>query len=170
LYRSTLLRFVPCSEGRNSAPLTLTPMITVVNEWRSNWIPKITDVRINQGVLANPYSDNPNVIYGVKVASRQAAMDGFRHYLQRVLNEGKGEILKALQDIWELSRTQEVVLVCRCKPYPCHGDIIKALLDGKGDYKIPYSTLEKYSFLKESYPMISKLEQTFNTQLIWNIN
>jgi hypothetical protein len=65
--------------------------------------------------LANPYKVRD---YG---GQRGATLDDYRHWLWGRLVAGDASVVAALRSI-----TAETVLVCWCKPGPCHGDVVQA--------------------------------------------
>jgi hypothetical protein len=65
--------------------------------------------------LANPYKVSD---YG---GQRGATLDDYRHWLWGRIVAGDAAVLAALRGI-----TAETVLVCWCKPGPCHGDVVAA--------------------------------------------
>jgi hypothetical protein len=63
--------------------------------------------------LANPFK--------VRDYGRGATLPHYRRWLWEQIQAGNQDVLVALRSI-----TPESVLVCYCKPLPCHGDIVKA--------------------------------------------
>jgi hypothetical protein len=63
--------------------------------------------------LANPFK--------AKDYGRGGTLGHYRRWLWAQIQAGNQEVLTALRAI-----TPESVLVCYCKPGPCHGDIVKA--------------------------------------------
>ena len=43
--------------------------------------------------------------------------------------KARGKAYEALVALKERSRTEEITLLCYCKPLACHGDVVKAALE-----------------------------------------
>jgi hypothetical protein len=59
---------------------------------------------------------------------RELAIKNFREYLVKCLKEDTRERIY-FEKILAAARTKTVVLLCHCKPLPCHADVIKELLE-----------------------------------------
>ena len=59
-----------------------------------------------------------------------ATLDRYRQYLTAEIAAGNPAILEELARIQQARRDGEVMLICWCKPNPCHGDIIKEIVEG----------------------------------------
>jgi len=110
-------------------------MITVVNKYKHTATEN--DVYIGRGSpLGSPYSHLDSKYNNViKVDTREEAMELFRSYFDHVKRLDTSSDLAALKfnrALWELlnkAKTQDINLVCFCKPKACHGDVIKEWLD-----------------------------------------
>ena len=108
-------------------------MINVVN--KSKHKPTDNDVYIGRGsILGNPYhykeSNHPQALY--KVASSDEAIDKYKKYLIEKINDRDVGICDFLNSI--LSKgigSEDINLVCYCKPARCHGDVIKSLIESR---------------------------------------
>jgi len=68
-------------------------------------------------VLGNPYPVS-------KSRTHEQAVGEYRQWLRRQWQVG-GRVREALLALArEYKRTGELTLVCWCKPYPCHGDVL----------------------------------------------
>jgi len=73
--------------------------------------------------LGNPF------IIG-KDGTRAEVIDKYKPYLENALKEGNPVIVKAMNDISEMSMQYAGVnLLCHCKPKRCHGDVIKSIIE-----------------------------------------
>jgi len=106
-----------------------TGTIRVVN--RRTHAPTDQDIYIGRGsALGNPYSHMPGVPEaGFGCRDREEAIDKYRDWLRRKIHREDPDVLEALQEIRELNKKGVVYLVCYCSPLPCHGLIIKELLN-----------------------------------------
>jgi len=68
--------------------------------------------------LGNPYKIGPD-------GTREEVIEKYRRYVNTNLSP---RALRTLQKIREALKEEDVVLVCWCAPKPCHGDIIKDIL------------------------------------------
>lgn len=102
-------------------------MITVKNKHH----PGASGEYIGRGSpLGNPYSHMEKTAASFKVSSRTEAIVKYRVWLadkiksndQTVCNE-LNRLVHILQDKGELN------LLCFCKPQPCHGDVIKDIIE-----------------------------------------
>lgn len=99
------------------APMVLTtPVTTVVNIQRQE-----CDVYIGRGgKWGNPYATKRSRIAQYQVATKEEAIQRYEQYIRNT-----PELYNALDEL-EGKR-----LGCTCKPEPCHGDILIALLEEK---------------------------------------
>ena len=102
-------------------------MIVVVNK-RNHTTPlsrrtKSVDYYIGRpSPLGNPFR--------VGEYSREESLELYDKWLEEKINQGDRVILTALAHLAKLSQQGIIVnLVCWCKPLPCHGDIIKRILE-----------------------------------------
>jgi hypothetical protein len=72
-----------------------------------------------------------------KYTSREEAINQYENWiLRKILQEDK-EILEYLHILFaNLIRHSQLNLICWCSPKPCHGDIIKKLLEHKYYYGV----------------------------------
>lgn len=104
-------------------------MITVINGKRDGFVGtnKIYIGRKNaaKGLQASPLA-NPYPI--VKDRDRDAVVELYRRWLWEVVKSGKSGYnsgaYSELLRIANLSQSEDVKLVCYCKPKKCHGDVI----------------------------------------------
>jgi hypothetical protein len=95
-------------------------MIKVLNERLGG-----EGVYIGRGsALGNPF------VIG-RDGTRNEVVAKFRVYLlERIATKDKA-ICGQLNDIWKKAKEGDVALVCFCAPQRCHGDVIKAIVEGK---------------------------------------
>ena len=85
------------------------------------------DVYIGRGSKwGNPYTHKEGTTATYKVASRDQAVDAYRHYILY----GDGQHL--LKDLHEL---EGKVLGCWCSPKRCHGDVLAQLIKDRQEEK-----------------------------------
>jgi len=76
-------------------------------------------LQLDQSPLANPYVIN-------EVNSRDEVIQLFRKWLWKKVNDNNSQQYSELKHLTEIVKSGKVlVLVCYCKPLPCHADIIK---------------------------------------------
>lgn len=80
-------------------------------------------------LFGNPYSHlKRGTLAKYKVKTRQEAIEAYREYfIYQIM--GNKVFYAELNRIKELSKNNDVYLLCWCKPLACHGDIIKEYLD-----------------------------------------
>lgn len=100
--------------------------IRVVN--KKNLNKKDAGLKVNIGrpsPLGNPYRVSEK-------RSREQAVKLFNEYAHKRIEAGDIKIIRALDFLYnKLLEVKILVLVCYCKPEPCHGDVIKELLLNK---------------------------------------
>jgi hypothetical protein len=79
-------------------------------------------VYIGRGsIYGNPFRIGPD-------GSRAEVIERYRrrlwHYLQT-----DNELSKAIRDLADKAKTEDIVLECFCAPLPCHGDVLKAAIE-----------------------------------------
>lgn len=67
--------------------------------------------------LGNPYRLAPG-------GDRNACIELYKRWLWREIKSG-GAALDELRRLIEISRTQDVTLLCWCEPLRCHGDVVR---------------------------------------------
>lgn len=104
-------------------------MISVVNKYKHK--PTPNDVYIGRGSpYGNPYShmDGTQALY--RVATRDEAVDKYRHYI--LLRRQHNEVFaKQLTELANKAKQGDLNLVCFCAPKRCHGDVLKELLEAE---------------------------------------
>lgn len=103
-------------------------MITVVNKRTHN--SSTNDIYIGRGSdLGNNFSHLQGTKAAYVVGSRQQAIEAFKKDLLSKIEKGDIKVLMALERIVLAAQRGPVNLVCYCKPYACHGDVIKDLVE-----------------------------------------
>jgi len=109
-------------------------IIEVINKNAS--YPYDYDFYIGRGSpLGNPYTGS-KVLSRTKamyqVGSREEAIECYEKYLRERILLKDVKICETLNRIWRtLQIYGKVRLICFCKPLPCHGDIIKKIIEEK---------------------------------------
>lgn len=111
-------------------------MIIVVN--KKNHVSTENDIFIGRGSpLGNPYTSLP---VGVETKaefrceSREESLRKFNEYIQDKIKNKDKTICNELNRIWSIVKSGKPVnLVCYCVPQPCHGNIIKKIIESKLD-------------------------------------
>jgi hypothetical protein len=70
--------------------------------------------RLPTSPLANPFKVK-------EFAGRGQTLSHYRRWLWQHIQDGNEEVINALKTI-----DDQTVLICWCKPGPCHGDVVKA--------------------------------------------
>ena len=105
-------------------------MITVVNKYKHT--PTKNDIYIGRGsILGNPFTSikDRNTLAKFVCDSREESINSFELFLRKEIKNKNKEICKELNRLWKLNQTENINLVCFCKPKTCHGDIIKKIID-----------------------------------------
>ena len=108
--------------------------INVVNVYKHK--PTKNDVYIGRGkgsVLGNPYTSRvlKNTKAEFQVETNEEAVAKYEEYILKKIEEKDEAICNELNRIYKIAKTDDVNLVCFCKPKPCHGDVIKRIIDEK---------------------------------------
>jgi hypothetical protein len=111
----------------------LASMIFLVNKYKH--VPTPNDVYIGRGSpLGNPFTGSKKLSETkalVQCDTPEIAIAAYREYLyQAIINKDKA-ICQELNRIWQMAKYGDVYLVCFCAPKPCHGLIIKHLIESK---------------------------------------
>lgn len=108
-------------------------MIKVVNKYKHE--PSNNDVYIGRGSpLGNPFTGSKkveNTKAAFQCSSREEAIEKYEKYLRLAIYENESYICNEMNRIWKMAKNGDVNLVCFCKPKPCHGDIIKKIIEEK---------------------------------------
>lgn len=106
-------------------------MILVINkkDYGASWIASKGGIYIGRpSVLGNPFSHKSGTLAKYKVASRDEAIEKYREWLRAEWLKN-GEVKQELLRLARLYRKHaELVLVCWCKPEPCHGDVLAEVI------------------------------------------
>ena len=101
-------------------------MIRVVNKRKED-----SGVYIGRpSLLGNPFSHLSSKHAQIKVATREEAVDRYRGWLEEQLEDSDSLEAKAFNNLVQFYREfGELTLVCWCKPLPCHGDVLKEMIE-----------------------------------------
>ena len=72
-------------------------------------------------ILGNPY-------FMISERARTRVIDDYRVWLSKEMSK-KEAVYTEMKKILELSKTHDVHLKCYCSPKPCHGDVIKEVIE-----------------------------------------
>ena len=103
--------------------------IEVVNKHNHESTEFDVDISRNS-VLGNPFTSNKGRTKAKTIVdTKTESIAEYRKYLQNEIIDGNMAIINKLKDIFEMSQQTKVYLVCTCKPKPCHGDVIKRIIE-----------------------------------------
>ena len=93
----------------------------------------ITVINNLQGFKTNTfYIGRPSILgnpfFMTSERARQRVIDDYRVWLNNEMMK-KGEVFNEMKKILILSKTHDVHLKCYCSPKPCHGDVIKEVIE-----------------------------------------
>lgn len=149
-------------------------MINVVN--KKDHTPTSRDYYIGRGsLLGNPFSHNPNAKIKDNrylCETREESIKRFRKYIEYHLKplkdsddeyarKTKKDVRKALNEIYRLAKSGGVNLVCYCKPEPCHGDVIREVVNDR----LYYTEEDKLVNFLSRNEMVEKLIDKFDLVL-----
>ena len=107
-------------------------MIHVVNKSVHTGTP--TDFYIGRGsALGNPFTHGPlnRSKAEFRCLTREDAIESYEKYLRDKIAEKDKDICNILNRIYKTAIIGEAYLVCYCAPKPCHGEVIKRIVDEK---------------------------------------
>lgn len=78
-------------------------------------------------VLGNPYSHLKVSIAKFKCDTREESIEKYKIFLREEYMKG-GAVKKELDRLVLLAKRGELVLICWCKPLPCHGEFIRSAI------------------------------------------
>lgn len=105
-------------------------MIHVVNKYKH--ISSKNDIYIGRGsVLGNPFTSIKDRKTKAEFIcnSSEESISSFDYFLREKIKKKDKSVCDELNRIYKLAETEDVFLVCFCKPKNCHGDIIKNIVD-----------------------------------------
>jgi hypothetical protein len=105
-------------------------MITVVNKHKHKGTQ--FDFYIGRGSpLGNPWThlSSRMTLAKYQATSRDDAIAKYTIWLTLELREPHSAAAREFNRILKIAQSHDVWLVCYCKPRPCHGDIIKKLME-----------------------------------------
>ena len=100
-------------------------MITIVNKHDYKGVGEYIG---RPSVLGNPFSWKEGTLAKYHVASRQASIDAYLPWLREQYKTNKA-VHDELNRLVEIAKAGDLVLVCWCSPLPCHGDVLKSVID-----------------------------------------
>ena len=107
-------------------------MINIVN--KRTHIETPYDIPIHRGfILGNPFThiqDKPTLAKYI-CQSREEAILNYEKYLNEKIAEKDNDICNELNRIYKLALKGDVNLLCYCFPKPCHGNIIRNIIESR---------------------------------------
>lgn len=73
-------------------------------------------------VLGNPF------VIG-KDGDRAEVINKYRHWLWKEMQNKRGQVYAALQNLTRTARNGDLTLVCWCHPEPCHANVLRACVE-----------------------------------------
>lgn len=88
-------------------------------------------VYIGRGTpLGNNWSHVSGTQAQFHVATREIAIDQYRHWLWNEIQSAKGPVVNALNQLKErATQGEKLNLACSCHPEACHGDVVKGAIE-----------------------------------------
>ena len=74
--------------------------------------------------LGNPYVMSYQM-------TRESSIDNYREWITRKIDSKDKPVVDELDRLYKIAKEKSLVLSCSCKPKPCHGDVIKEILEEK---------------------------------------
>ena len=105
-------------------------MIVVVNSRMH--IPTNRDYILSKHrCLSNPYTHKniEHIATKYKLATPEEVQSAYKTHLLNKIKARDKQVCKQLNRIYTLALSGDVFLVCHCKPKPCHGDVIKEIVE-----------------------------------------
>ena len=120
--------------SRNGHERTLAPELAnveVVNRHHYSGAQDNSYSYIGRGTpLGNNWSHVSHTTAQFRVATREQAVDQYRHWLWQEIQRGTGPAFTTLSKLTERAiKGEKVVLSCSCKPDLCHGDVVKGAIE-----------------------------------------
>lgn len=81
-------------------------------------------------VLGNPYSHLEKTKAKFKTKSREEAIDKYKEWITEQIKTNQ-VVRYELNRLYLIAKSGELILKCFCSPLPCHGDVIKNLIEEK---------------------------------------
>lgn len=107
--------------------------LEVVNKYKHK--PTPDDLYIGRGsVLGNPYTSMKDKKTQAEFVcdTKEESIESYKTYLLSRVEEKDPKVTEILNYIWAKVKTgKDVKLVCFCHPKPCHGNVIKELIESK---------------------------------------
>lgn len=105
-------------------------MIKVINKHDPEEITIGEGVYVGRGTpLGNPYGCN--ISAEIIVSSRKEAINKYRDWINNKIIVKDKAVCNELNKLYKIAMTNDLTLVCSCKPLDCHADIIKKILEEK---------------------------------------
>ena len=112
----------------------MQPTIRVINKHRASQGERERAVYVGRGsVLGNPFKVKPHGPH-----ERGTTLPLYERHLRRLIAEKDAETCRELNRIYSMARDAQragtdVLLMCFCSPKPCHGDVIRRIVEEQLD-------------------------------------
>lgn len=109
-------------------------MINILNKHQVTSDQKNTYYIGRGSPLGNPYyfGSSKFSAEGFLVDNREEAIEKYIFHIKRQIKENNFKIISALNDLIDKNlRGEEINLVCFCAPKPCHGRVIKEIVESR---------------------------------------
>ena len=100
-------------------------MIKVLNKYKRS-SGDVSEHDIVVGIMRDTIIGNP---FKLEEYPRWKSLKLYREWLWRKINDKNSNVLEHLHRLARVAITNDLYLVCCCKPLPCHGDIVKSALE-----------------------------------------
>ena len=78
---------------------------------------------------ANPNIDHISTQAQFKVATRDEAIERYKDWIKQKIKDRDPAVLHEITAIINKAEKTDINLVCWCHPKPCHGHILKKIID-----------------------------------------
>lgn len=101
---------------------------------------RLKRIRLDITVVNNPnkyfgeYIGRPSILGNPFASlSREEAIEAYDAYLREKIAEKDTVIVGELERLYQIANNEPLRLICWCSPLPCHGDIIKNVINEHHD-------------------------------------
>lgn len=82
-----------------------------------------------RGIYVGRPSPLGNPFHMRSEADRAAVIRAYERWLREQLQDDGSAASRAIRDLAERARKQDLCLLCWCAPLPCHADVIKRVIE-----------------------------------------
>jgi hypothetical protein len=97
----------------------------------------VVNVRTHVKTKYDHYIGRPSILGNpfpiTSKCTREQSVSQYKDYFKKRMSiePFESDFWKEINWIWRAGKEHDVNLVCYCSPLPCHGDVIKAYLEGR---------------------------------------